>query len=160
MLCLYVLVLLERNEINCTLPKTSPKTNWTTRLREENCSHLPEPAIQPQLFVPNGRVVESGNGGCPGGTLVPCIEVRHFQFCTKRYRYHARIVQSFTCFHTGLACSRSPFAMVQRFIDLEDTPLCLLLWHLCVPKSAELTSLRGLFAPLSAGFRRLWPPTC
>ena len=43
-------------------------------------------------------MVESGNGGCPGGTLVPFVDVRHFQFCTKRYRYHARIVQSFTCF--------------------------------------------------------------
>ena len=48
--------------------------------------------------VPNRRVVESGNGGCPGGTLVPFVEVRHFQFCIKKYRYHARIVQSFTCF--------------------------------------------------------------
>ena len=50
----------------------------------------------------NRRVVESGNGGCPGGTLVPFVDVRHFQFCTKRYRYHARIVQSFTCFTRAL----------------------------------------------------------
>ena len=37
----------------------------------------------------------------------------------------------------------------------------ILAWHLCVPKGAEMTSLRGgeTFAPLPAGFRRLlWPP--
>ena len=48
-------------------------------------------------------LVESGNGGCPGGTLVPSVDVRHFQFCTKRYRYHARIGPMSHLFHTGLA---------------------------------------------------------
>ena len=43
-----------------------------------------------------------------------------------------------TCNHTGLARSRSLFAMTQQFTDLEDT-----FWHLWVPKGAELTSLRG-----------------
>ena len=46
------------------------------------------------VLRPNWRVVDSGNEGCPGGTLVPAVDVRHFQFCTKRYRYHARRVQS------------------------------------------------------------------
>ena len=47
--------------------------------------------------------------------------------------------------------------MTQHFTKLGDTPF----WHLCVPKGAEMTSLRGEvpFAPLPAGFRRLlWPP--
>ena len=57
---------------------------------------------EPQLFVSNRRVVESGNKGCPGETLVPAVDVRHFQFCTKRYRHYARIVQSFTCFTRAL----------------------------------------------------------
>ena len=46
--------------------------------------------------------------------------------------------------------------MTQHFSRLGHT----LFWHLCVPKGAEMTSLRGgmLFAPLPAGFRRLlWP---
>ena len=57
----------------------------------------------------------------------------------------------------GLARSRSLFAMTQHFTDVGDTPF----WHLCAPKGAVLTSLRGgvTFAPLPAGFRRLlWPP--
>ena len=41
--------------------------------------------------------------------------------------------------------------MVQRFIDLEDTPLCLLFGIFECQRV-------GLFAPLPAGFRRLWPP--
>ena len=47
--------------------------------------------------------------------------------------------------------------MTQHFTKLGDTPF----WHLCVPKGAEMTSLRGEvpFALLPAGFRRLlWPP--
>ena len=47
--------------------------------------------------------------------------------------------------------------MMQHFTDLGVTPF----WHLCVPKGAELPSLRGgvPFAPLPAGFRRsLSPP--
>ena len=47
--------------------------------------------------------------------------------------------------------------MAQHFSKLGHTPF----WHLCVPKGAEMTSLRGgeTFAPLPAGFRRLlWPP--
>ena len=47
--------------------------------------------------------------------------------------------------------------MMQHFSKLGHTPF----WHLCVPKGAEMTSLRGgeTFAPLPAGFRRLlWPP--
>ena len=36
------------------------------------------------------------------GTLVPAVDVRHFQFCTKRYRYHARRAQCFTCFTRAL----------------------------------------------------------
>ena len=48
--------------------------------------------------------------------------------------------------------------MVQCFIDLEDTPLCLPL----VPVGAigaELTSPRGeSLRAIPAGFRRLWPP--
>ena len=32
----------------------------------------------------------------------------------------------FHLFHTGLACSRLTFATVLRFVNLEDTPLCLL----------------------------------
>ena len=32
----------------------------------------------------------------------------------------------FHLFHTGLARSRSLFAMVQHFTDPEDTPFCLL----------------------------------
>ena len=82
-----------------------------------------------RAFVPNRRVVENGNGGCPGGTLVPSVDVRHY----------------------------NAFAMTQHFSRLGRTPF----WHLCVPKGAEMTSLRGgmLFAPLPAGFRRLlWPP--
>ena len=40
--------------------------------------------------------------------------------------------------------------MTQRFTKFGVTPF----WHLCVPKGAELTSLRGgvPFAPLPAGF--------
>ena len=42
---------------------------------------------------------------------------------------------------------------------LRRHPTLFATWYLCVPKGAELTSLRGgLFAPLPAGFRRLWPP--
>ena len=47
--------------------------------------------------------------------------------------------------------------MTQHFTKIGDTPI----WHLCVPKGAEMTSLRGgvPFAPLPAGSRRLlWPP--
>ena len=48
--------------------------------------------------------------------------------------------------------------MVQRFIDLEDTPLCLLFGTFECQR-VLLTFLRGgLFAPLPTGFRRLWPP--
>ena len=79
-----------------------------------------------------------GNGGCPGN-LVPSVDVRHFQFCTKRHRYHARIGPTFHLFHTGLARSRPLFAMTQHFTDLGDTPF----WHLRAPKGAEMTSLRG-----------------
>ena len=57
---------------------------------------------EPQFCVPNRRVVDSGNEGCPGGTLVPAVDVRHFQFCTKRHRYHAGRFQSFTCFTRAL----------------------------------------------------------
>ena len=53
-------------------------------------------------------------------------------------------------FHTGLARNRTIFAMTQHFTKLGVTPF----WHLCVPKGAVLTSLRGggPFAPLPAGF--------
>ena len=47
--------------------------------------------------------------------------------------------------------------MTLHFSRLGRTPL----WHRCVPKGAEMTSLRGgeLFALLPAGFRRsLWLP--
>ena len=47
--------------------------------------------------------------------------------------------------------------MTQHITKFGVTPF----WHHCVPKGAELTSLRGgvPFAPLHAGFRRLlWPP--
>ena len=89
--------------------------------------------------------------------MEPSVDVRHFQFCTKRYRHHARIGSMSHLFHTGLARNRTIFAMTQHFSKLGDTPF----WHLCVPKGAEMTSLRGgePFAPLPAGFRRLlWPP--
>ena len=97
-------------------------------------------------------VVESGNGGCPGGTLVPSVDVRHFQFCTKGHRYHASIGPMFHLFHTGPARNRPLFAMLQHFTELGDTPF----WHLRVPKGAETTSLLGgmPFALLPAGFRR------
>ena len=101
-------------------------------------------------------MVESGNGGCPGGTLVPFVDVRHFQFCTKRYRYHARIVQSFTCFTCFTRALHAADHLLHR---PRRHPTLFAIWHLWVPKGAELTSLRGgLFAPLPAGFRRLWPP--
>ena len=51
-------------------------------------------------------------------------------------------------FHTGLARSKSPFAMTQHFADLEDTPF------LFLAPCAELTGVYP-FAPLPAGFRRL-----
>ena len=64
--------------------------------RHSNCS---EPiGVRVLALRSNRRVVESGNGRCPGGTLVPFVDVPHFQFCAKKYRYQARIVQSFTCF--------------------------------------------------------------
>ena len=50
------------------------------------------------------------------------------------------------------------FAMTQHFSRLGHTPF----WHLCVPKGAEMTSLRGgeTFAPLPAGFRRCYGRHC
>ena len=57
---------------------------------------------EPQFCVPTRWVADSGNEGCPGETLVPAVDVRHFQFCTKRYRYHARRAQCFTCFTRAL----------------------------------------------------------
>ena len=67
-------------------------------------------------------------------------------------------VQRLTCFTRALHATEPFFlAMTQHFTKLGDTPF----WHLCVPKGAKMTSLRGEvpFAPLPAGFRRLlWPP--
>ena len=59
--------------------------------------------------------------------------------------------------HGPCAQQDNAFATTQHFSRLGHTPF----WHLCVPKGAEMTSLRGgePFAPLPAGFRRLlWPP--
>ena len=56
------------------------------------------------------------------GELSSFVDVRHFQFCAKKNRYHARIVQSFTCFTRALHAADH----LWRFVDLEDTPLCLL----------------------------------
>ena len=49
--------------------------------------------------------------------------------------------------------------MVQRFIDLEDTPLCLLFGTFECQRVLNCPPFGGgLFAPFPAGFRRLWPP--
>ena len=90
-------------------------------------------------------MIESGNGGCPGETLVPFVEVRHFQFCMKKYRYHARIVQSFTCDTCFTRALHAADSLLQGAVldRPRDTPLCLplVLW---VPNGAELTSPRGV----------------
>ena len=66
-------------------------------------------------------MVENGNGGCPGGTLVPSVDVRHYQFCTKRHMYHARIGPRFHLFHTGF-CNDTAFLKVRAHPVL--APLC------------------------------------
>ena len=68
-------------------------------------------------------MVDSGNEGCPGGTLVPAVDVRHFQFCTKRHRYHARRFQSFTCFTRALHAA-DHFLRLRSASLTQETPPC------------------------------------
>ena len=49
-----------------------------------------------------GVLAPEDSAGSMEDVLAPFVDVRHFQFCTKRYRCHARIVQSFTCFTRAL----------------------------------------------------------
>ena len=54
-------------------------------------------------------------------------------------------------FHTGLARSRSPFAITQRLTDSLDIPF----WHRCVPKGAGFASPRGGCARFTLSCRLL-----
>ena len=99
-------------------------------------------------------MVESGNRGCPGGTKVPSVEIRHFQFCTKRYRHHDGF--NVSPVSHGPCTQQNKFCNDAACHEVRGHPV----WHHCVPKGAELTSLRGSvpFA-LTCRFRRLpWPP--
>ena len=59
-------------------------------------------------------------------------------------------VHGLTCFTRALRATERCFCNDDHFSKLGHTPF----WHLCVPKGAEMTSLRGgeTFAPLPAGF--------
>ena len=97
-------------------------------------------------------MVDSGNEGCPGRTLVPAVDVRHFQFCTKRYRYHAGRAQSFTCFTRALRAADHFLQLRSDSLTQETSPsgtgACRRV--LGLPRLGEVVPC----SPLAAGFSR------
>ena len=57
------------------------------------------------------------------GTLVPSVDVRHYQFCTKRHKYHTRIGPRSHLFHTGLARNRTIFCNDTAFLKVRAHPV-------------------------------------